>query len=243
MTSDADNSDSATLDEMQRSMNSLAAMVKRLLENGGDLFERLDGTDADVIPEAQDPFVDTVSSSSLRSSKSSCSIGSSPPRQPVSDDPEDSSAAVTESLGFNSHVELEFQRSKVYSRIKQRHSISSKPSSFNPATRWSTLSSISLADISNISVISLPLSTSEIWGFEHYTSTSTPKGSLTDSTGEFRKLQWPKTDIGKSSGRHTSTSANSLLPKIAEDNVLPHVKMQLVGKLNYKVRNSRFDIS
>ena len=217
-------------------------MVNRLLENGGDLHERLNGTEADT-PENQDPFADTVTTSSLRNSMSSHSIEPYLHQGLVSDDSEDLPAAMSGSLGFNSLVELEFQQSKVYSRTKKRHSISSKPSSFDPASRWSTLSSISLADISNISVISLPLSASEIWGFEHYTSTYTPHSLPINTTGGSPNTRWPETDIGESSGRRTFASTSPSLPNIAEDNTKPHIKMLLFGESGSNVCNSRLGFS
>ena len=238
----ADNIDSVTLADVQITVNSLAAMVNRLLENGGDLHERLDDTEADA-PGIQDPFADTVTISSLRNSMSSSSIEPYPQQRLVSDDSEDLPAAMSGSSGFNSLMELEFQQSRVYSRTKKRHSISSKPSSFNPASRWSTISSISLADISNISVISLPLSASEIWGFEHYKSTYTPQSVPISGTGGSPNTQWPKTDIGESSGRRTFASVSPSLPDIAEDNTNPHIKMLLLGELGLNVPNSRLGIS
>lgn len=70
----------------------------------------------------------------------------------------------------NSDLDLALCNSRVYLRTSHRHSISSIPSAFGSTCGWSFLSGISLAHISNISVISLPLCPHEIWNSHHYES-------------------------------------------------------------------------
>lgn len=68
----------------------------------------------------------------------------------------------------NSKLNLELYNSRVYLRTSHRHSISSLPSAFGSTSGWSFLSGISLAQISNLSVLSLPIRPQDIWNPHHY---------------------------------------------------------------------------
>lgn len=79
-------------------------------------------------------------------------------------------------LHMNSDLDLELSNSRVYLRTFHRHSVSSLPSDSGSAPGWSFLSGVSLAQISNISVLSLPLFPHEIWNYHHYESLYTYDG-------------------------------------------------------------------
>ena len=81
-------------------------------------------------------------------------------------------------LGLDSGVELNLQMSRVYRRAMQHHALSSSSSTHSMGSGWSVLSGISLAQISSISVLSLPVSPSEIRNPEYYLQ-STPQETLT----------------------------------------------------------------
>lgn len=69
---------------------------------------------------------------------------------------------------FDPNLESEFYASRVYSRTTHRHSISSLLSNQDSVAGLSFLSGISLAQISSISVISLPIVCHELWNSQHY---------------------------------------------------------------------------
>ena len=97
---------------------------------------------------------------------------------------EESSTAASEAEStMNPELDPRVQRilheSRVYSRTVQRHSISTIPRSYRSTGGWSMLSGISLAQISNISVLSIPIIASELWGTGHYLNAPDfqPRGS------------------------------------------------------------------
>ena len=75
---------------------------------------------------------------------------------------------ITQTTNFGFGFEEDLQTSRVYQRIAPRHSLSSLPSSAVRSLGWSFLSGVSLADISNISVVSLPISLKDLSNPQHY---------------------------------------------------------------------------
>ena len=69
---------------------------------------------------------------------------------------------------FGIQIQQELEASRVYRRTAARHSISSFLSGLNSAA-GSALSGVSLAQISDLSVLSLPISYDELWNPHHYT--------------------------------------------------------------------------
>ena len=204
----------------QYSVNSLITMVHSLLESNEEIRGRLDSIRAHSIPIARDAIDDTESLLSSRNSILSHSRESSQYQQLAKNISQNSSLAATRFTGLDTLVNLDFQQSRTYSRIMQRHSISSLPGSYNPASRWSTLSDVSLAEVSNISVLSLPRSASEIWGSVHYVPSSTSANHDNhDTTGRSgtkignntREMLWNQANIGKSFRRRSFASIATVL--------------------------------
>lgn len=77
---------------------------------------------------------------------------------------------ITETKTFTSTFESALQNSRVYTRNALRHlkSSSSLPSETAPSLTWSFLSGLSLTDVTNVSVLSLPLSVKDLWNFNYY---------------------------------------------------------------------------
>ena len=71
-------------------------------------------------------------------------------------------------LQFDPNMESELDASRVYMRTKHRHSMSSLVSTYDSVAGLSFLSGISLAQISSISVISLPIFSYELWNSHQY---------------------------------------------------------------------------
>lgn len=69
---------------------------------------------------------------------------------------------------FGIQIQKELEGSRVYQRTAERHSISSFLSGLHSAA-WSALSGVSLAEVSYLSVLSLPISYDELWNPQHYT--------------------------------------------------------------------------
>lgn len=78
-------------------------------------------------------------------------------------------------------------------RTERRHSLSSLSTSSMAGRSWSFLSGISLAQISLISVVSLPLSAHELYNPEHYAVTlSNIAEPLPDKSSEIPDGMFPK---------------------------------------------------
>ena len=75
-------------------------------------------------------------------------------------------------FGLDSKVEHDLFSSFVYLRARGRHSLSSLPSTSGAGSkqRWSCFSQLSLAEVSNLSVLSLPISCQELWSPQQYLS-------------------------------------------------------------------------
>lgn len=75
-------------------------------------------------------------------------------------------SSQVEAFGFTFDHDLKCSR--VYARAVWRSSAFSVSSSAGRSVGWSIFSGLSLADISDLSVISLPLSAADIWNGERY---------------------------------------------------------------------------
>lgn len=70
--------------------------------------------------------------------------------------------------GFGFTFDPVLKSSRVYKRVLSRQSVISCSSSVVPSMGWSFLSGLSLANISNISLLSLPISPNELWNSQYY---------------------------------------------------------------------------
>ena len=75
---------------------------------------------------------------------------------------------ITQTTTYGFAFDQDLNESRVYSRALHRHSNLSLPSTTINSMGWSFFSGISLAEVSNISVISLPISVNELWNHQHY---------------------------------------------------------------------------
>lgn len=81
---------------------------------------------------------------------------------------------------FNFTFDQDLKNSRPYTRAMARNSVWSTGSSAVHTVGWSCISGVSLADVSEISVIGLPVSPYELWNGHHYVLT----GFDTDSVHE-----------------------------------------------------------
>ena len=146
-------------EEIQDSVHNLTSIVQSILENSQDVSRRLANIEAGV--GERNTYV-TPDDESLLAPGDRSSVSSNKTIQTLQQ------SGWGKFLGLDSIVELKLQESRVYSRTLRRHSASSLPSCSTSTTGWSMLSGISLAQVSNISVLSLPLSAVELWGSRHY---------------------------------------------------------------------------
>ena len=174
---------SNTSEEVQQSVHSLTMMVHSLLESSEDVSSRLANLE-DRLARTTMPATDTIEVGSVFEG---LSLTTSTPAlstyQQLAIEAQEISTTTSEAASstdpeLDPHVQRLLQESRVYSRTLRRHSVSTIPWSYRSRGGWSMLSGISLAQISNISVLSIPITASEIWGASHYMdpSVSQPLG-------------------------------------------------------------------
>ena len=191
---------SNTSEEVQRSVHSLTMMVHSLLESSEDVSSRLASLEEKLARTAV-PATDTVEAETVFEglSLTTNTPALSTYQQLAIEAPEvstaTSEAASSADPELDPHIQRLLQESRAYSRNLSRHSISTIPWSYKSMGGWSMLSGISLAQISNISVLSIPITASEVWGANHYEDLSISQSFSSDRTFAEPKLRIYKTCV------------------------------------------------
>ena len=149
-------------------MEILADLVRQVLQTNQDLCLRIANLESS-------PRNQTIrSTTSLNENDKADDASTIRPKRFASDPrPEASDNGMIEVMSFT--FEQDLRHSKVYKRVRRRNSLASISSSSAPSFGWSCLSETSLANVSNISVISLPIAANELSNGEHYRDSSTPR--------------------------------------------------------------------
>jgi hypothetical protein len=105
------------------------------------------------------------------------------------------SLSATDSIPI-SHFEIELDASRVYRKARRPVSLHSFSSSAIGSRTWSIFSGLTLADLSIISVIALPLCRSDIRNPQHYTFDSIDEESEPES--EIELIEESKTEVSNS---------------------------------------------
>ena len=100
----------------------------------------------------------------------------------------------------------DLRQSRVYARATHRFSNSSLPSAANRSMGWSFFSDMSLSDISDLSVIALPIFSQELWNSQHYVSIDSKLIAMAQNTTDTMstngtELRWSDNDENKVSPR------------------------------------------
>lgn len=80
----------------------------------------------------------------------------------------------TGACGIGDDLELLLHESRAYSYGMSRNSQIANHDCHTSIARWSSLSAVSLSQITNLSVLSLPISIHELWNQQHYHSDPSP---------------------------------------------------------------------
>ena len=144
---------STSVDQATTSIETLTSLVEIFMQNNKDLCSRVANL------ESSPKYVDEDDVSTIRSKQKA--------RHPTMEIGESAMTAIKQFT-----FEQDLGESKVYSRARRRKSLESLQSA-GPSFGWSCLSELSLAQVSNISVISLPLTANELANAKHYSWTST----------------------------------------------------------------------
>ena len=156
---------SASMKEMQTSIASLNDAVQSILESNAGISCPVRNTSAGYAASQLAPSMVTNASGTVDNA-----LTIPPPNSQTSNPRQKtrlSYEAPKTAFGLAGEVEYELSASRAYLRTAQRHSQSSLPSAADKF-RWSILSGLRLTEVSDLSIISLPLSVDELWNPECY---------------------------------------------------------------------------
>lgn len=105
------------------------------------------------------------------------------PHQRDTVDPNSGSETYVEAGRIGNDLELLLQESRAYSQGTSQESNLQRPYSRTSTASWSSLSAISLSQVTNISLLSLPVSINELWNKQNYQSNPNPSQAH-DRSGE-----------------------------------------------------------
>ena len=186
---------STSIGEAQAAVGELKALIGQVLENNEELVQRMAGlesqisaiTESNVLTSTRE--IEETSNSTIANIRQKPPVGNDESSMTsiiqATDDMEnvqDTESFMTtgpvdpptlESLtnAFGSAFNEVLFASRPYSRAMKRRPCLSESSSIVPSMGWSFLSGLSLADVSDVSMLSLPISAQEFWNGRHYSAT------------------------------------------------------------------------
>ena len=211
---------SSTVGEAQASVDQLATLIRRLVETNHDMSQRMARMEmrtvgftpstaptvftADEHPSPIDPHTETSSDDesflTIRQLESAFRALGNTDAKP----------------GFRFAFEQDLITSRSYTRAMKRPPRWSARSSAVCTVGWSCLSGLSLADVTVISVISLPISAGELWDGQRYSNSfAASKGALEGITEEDHcartvSRQGPESSQGSDSRTRTESRMGSI---------------------------------
>ena len=172
---------STSIEESQSSANQLAALVQQVLESNLEMSQRMANLEMRMLgyshssaPALEDLDInrDDESINTMRAANDT-DRGSMPPGERV-DTLQETSEIIGKESGnlqcstFNFTFDQDLKDSRPYARAMKKIPLWSTTSSAVHTMSWSCLSGLSLAQVSKISVINLPISTQELWNGHRY---------------------------------------------------------------------------
>ena len=158
--------------EAKQSLNRLNSLVEQLILAHQDIFGRISDIELRQGVEGQiSPSPDSIDAASTTPTTNWPLVESSA---------EDQSKATSFDLQLETAIQETLASSRVYRRACQEVDQISLISGATRATPWSLLSGISLADISAISIVALPIFSSTITNSQHYDYSELDLGDVKD---------------------------------------------------------------
>ena len=150
---------SASMEEARASSKELHNMVQRVLESNEDISRRLNALEMPC--NGSHSFIGTSNGDAEETIDD---------RETIRPDVDSSTdfQATFQIPDFSFTFDQDLQTSRVYTRAAHQQSNFSVRSAAVQSLSWSMISGISLSAVSNISVISLPISANELWNGQHY---------------------------------------------------------------------------
>ena len=150
---------SVSLEEARGSSKKLQELVSEALKNDEAMAQRIDRIDTQTMPPSIQASIGTTT---IRREAESLST-------PVLDN-SSFTATGPQTQYFRFAFENDLLSSRVYGRVTHKHSYMSLTSSAGKSRGWSFLSDLALSEVSNVSVLFLPISTDELYNGDDYPS-------------------------------------------------------------------------
>lgn len=155
---------SSSVKEARSAVSSLATLVNDVLESNQDLALRLSDMQSQI-----GGYTSRLSASTwrvpLESIGESSTMGST---KPLGGDTSTLLRRPSNGDAFDQNLRRDLSESQVYARNKHRFSLASITTSTAESLDWSYLSKCSLAAVSILSVIRLPIYSFDLWNPQHY---------------------------------------------------------------------------
>ena len=153
-------SPSVKMEEALECSTTLRSLVMKTLESNEEIARRLDSMQAQMVPPSIDAETRTISQGEQENEAIQ--------REALGVSHMDTATDVrATSAGFA--FDRDLQSTRVYGRVAHRNTSLSLPSSTGQSRGWS-LSELTLSDVSNISIVSLPISVTALYDGESYQS-------------------------------------------------------------------------
>ncbi|KAL8822492.1 MAG: hypothetical protein Q9191_006772 [Dirinaria sp. TL-2023a] len=153
----------SSVKEAQSAVSNLAALVNRVLESNNELALRI--ADMQVQIEASNAHRASSLLVPLESIDEMSTIGST---EPLIEKSPTLFHRLSNIGGFDQSLQRDLNESQVYARNRRRFSLNTISSSVASSLNYSYLSKCSLAAVSNISVIRLPIYWCDLWNPQYY---------------------------------------------------------------------------
>lgn len=226
---------STTIGEAQSSASQLKALIQQVLDSNLEMSQRMANLEMRTLGYSRSSAL-TLMSPDMSSDNDSINTirpvndankGGAPlddrveTVQEISDQSEKESEDLQGS-SFSFTFDQDLNNSRPYAQAMKRNSVWSTASSGTHTMSWSCLSGLSLAEISGISIIGLPIFTQELWNGHHYTVTDA------DLTCVLKKTEIPVID-DTASGRGYRPSKDEERSFEARKGTLSHHKVYSLG--------------
>lgn len=198
---------STSTEEAQASVERLAAMMTQLLQSNEDMSHRM--ANMELRTKSYLPSRTQTTSDALRPRMASCRNSNKDRESMVTIQqvkPYGSCEQDNSLLRFDHSFDLDLKNSRPYTRASKRPPIWSVASSAVQTLSWSCFSGLSLADMSQISVINLPITQRELWNGHSYSVYSVHEKGLDDVVEEEPRSCSVSPELSRSSGKNRSSS-------------------------------------
>lgn len=188
-------SGSTSIGEARSSAGQLTTLIQQVLESNLEISQRMANLEMRTLGHlesagrtlvALEINRDDASINTMKVAEDANKDGNAPAQhvETIEETNQDADKESSSDQGptFSFTFDEDLNRSRPYARAMKRNSVWSTASSAVHTMGWSYLSGLSLAEVSEISVIGLPISPQELWNGDHYVLTDLNIDSIHNRT-------------------------------------------------------------